>query len=67
MNKVEKYKEDHCDQLCEWVMDKKFDDMNRWAEGILFEDNYEEILEDYMLDNMDELWEEYFKEFKIKL
>jgi len=54
------YKEQHIDDLYEWVMDKKHDEMNYWAQGIFFEDNYEDVVEGYVEDKLDELWQEYF-------
>ena len=61
-------KSQHEDQLVDWVMDKKFDDMCDYCNGDVFvhEDNYEAMIEYYMEENMEALWEEYFDQLESK-
>jgi len=53
------YKEDHIDELYDWVMEEKHDDINLHCCGMFFEDNYEESIDSYIEENADELWKEF--------
>ncbi len=58
-------KEQHLDQLFDWVLDKKYNEAMDWcAEYPLHaDDDCERIVEIYIEDNEDKLWEEYFSIF----
>ncbi len=55
-------KEQHLDQLWEWVYEKKYNEAMDWcAEYPLHaDDDCEKIIEIYMEENAEALWEEYF-------
>lgn len=59
---TDEQKEQHIDDLYDWVMENKHAEMNFYHKGMMFKDSYEECVEAYIEDNADELWEEYIKE-----
>ena len=46
-------------------MDKKYDDAVEWCNGSGYhaDDDFEQIIDCYIEDNIDDLWKEYFELF----
>jgi len=61
MSYTNTWKEDHIDDLFDWVMDNKYDEAVSWSEGGCYhaDDDFQEIIESYVEDNVEELWKEY--------
>lgn len=59
MSYTNDYKEEHIDELYDWVMDNKHDDINDYCCGMFFEDNYEESVDSYIQEHAGKLWEEF--------
>ena len=67
MSYTNDYKEQHIDQLYDWVMDTKYDDAVEWTNGSGYhaDDDFQEIIDVYIQDNSTDLWQEFFNTFGI--
>jgi hypothetical protein len=64
MNYTEDLKKQLENQFIEWVAENKFKELEDWCAGdrIFNKDTYEDCLENYIDENVDNLWEEYFNQ-----